>query len=107
MNFLKIVRRSFINCAELRVIPIPINGPLVIVVPRRWPVLRAVESSWIDLLRIRRVGISRLLLRIDRHQILQIELFFLLAFASEAHGGAGEENGGDELASDGGPCDDV
>lgn len=70
-------------------------------------VLCAVEA----LLRINLLGVGRvvwrLLLWVDWHEILQIELLLLLALASEADGGSGQENGGDEFAGDGGPCDDV
>lgn len=70
-------------------------------------VLCAVEALLgIDLLRVGRV-VWRLLLWVDWHQILQVELFFFLALASKADGGSGQENGGDEFAGDGGPCDDV
>lgn len=85
----------------------PFNGPLIIVMSRRRSVLRAVEGSGIDLLWIWWVGVCGLLLGVNWHQILQIQLLFLLAFASQAHGGAGEKNCGDQLASDRGPCDDV
>lgn len=62
-----------------------LNGPLVVVVTRLWAVLRAVESLLrIDLLRIIWVSIG-LLLWVDWHQILQVQLFLLLAFASKAH----------------------
>lgn len=84
-----------------------VNGPLVVVVSRTRSVLRAVEA----LLGINLLGVGwvvgGLLLRVDWHQILQVELLFLLALASKADGGSGQKNGGDELAGDGGPCDDV
>lgn len=80
---------------------------LVIVMSRCRTILRSVESTGIDLLWIRRVGVGRLLLRVDWHQILQIELFFLLPLASKANGGAGQKNRGNKFAGDGSPGDDV
>lgn len=81
---------------------------LIIVMSWCWSVLWAVESLLrIDLLWVWRVGVSRLLLRINWHQILQVELFFLLALASQTHSRTGEKNRGDEFASDSSPSYDV
>lgn len=82
-------RNNFAGTEESDGNVIQLMALLIVIVTWCWSILWAIESLLrVNLLWVRRVSVSRLFLWVDWHQVLKVQLFFLLAFTSETDSGS-------------------